>query len=117
MHISLNNFVQFLDSFCIKFYYTRIVQKINLIQKVLCFCIKFQKKSKTSADSKKHFLKFQLCVTIYFLDYFSLTPCIFPLHLLYEGTEKHTIFILTLIKKKKSIRVFMILVDFLLDKI
>ena len=35
----------------------------------------------------------------------------------YEGTEKHTIFILTLIKKKKSIRVFMILVDFLLDKI
>ena len=34
-----------------------------------------------------------------------------------EGTEKHTIFILTLIKKKKSIRVFMILVDFLLDKI
>lgn len=38
-------------------------------------------------------------------------PCI------YEGTEKHTIFILTLIKKKKSIRVFMILVDFLLDKI
>lgn len=35
----------------------------------------------------------------------------------FEGTEKHTIFILTLIKKKKSIRVFMILVDFLLDKI
>ena len=35
----------------------------------------------------------------------------------YEGTEKHTIFILTLIKKKKSIRVFMILVDFLLDEI
>ena len=34
-----------------------------------------------------------------------------------EGTEKHTIFILTLIKKKKSIRVFMILVDFLLDEI
>lgn len=34
-----------------------------------------------------------------------------------EGTEKHIIFILTLIKKKKSIRVFMILVDFLLDKI
>lgn len=38
-------------------------------------------------------------------------------YLLFEGTEKHTIFILTLIKKKKSIRVFMILVDFLLDKI
>lgn len=35
----------------------------------------------------------------------------------HEGTEKHTIFILALIKKKKSIRVFMILVDFLLDKI
>ena len=34
-----------------------------------------------------------------------------------EGTEKHTIFILTLIKKKKSIRVFMILVDFLLGEI
>ena len=34
-----------------------------------------------------------------------------------DGTEKHTIFILTLIKKKKSIRVFMILVDFLLDEI
>jgi len=40
-----------------------------------------------------------------------------PSELQYEGTEKHTIFILTLIKKKKSIRVFMILVDFLLDKI
>ena len=38
-------------------------------------------------------------------------------HTFREGTEKHTIFILTLIKKKKSIRVFMILVDFLLDKI
>ena len=35
----------------------------------------------------------------------------------YEGTEKHTIFILTLIKKKKFIRVFMILVDFLLGEI
>ena len=34
-----------------------------------------------------------------------------------EGTEKHTIFILILIKKKKSIRVFMILVDFLLGEI
>lgn len=34
-----------------------------------------------------------------------------------EGTEKHTIFILTLIKKKKFIRVFMILVDFLLGEI
>ena len=34
-----------------------------------------------------------------------------------EDTEKHTIFILTLIKKKKSTRVFMILVDFLLDEI
>ena len=34
-----------------------------------------------------------------------------------EVTEKHTIFILTLIKKKKSIRVFMILVDFLLGEI
>ena len=33
------------------------------------------------------------------------------------GAEKHTIFILILIKKKKSIRVFMILVDFLLDEI
>lgn len=40
-----------------------------------------------------------------------------PLCTAIEGTEKHTIFILTLIKKKKSIRVFMILVDFLLDKI
>ena len=36
---------------------------------------------------------------------------------MYEGTEKHTIFILTLIKKKKFIRVFMILVDFLLGEI
>lgn len=34
-----------------------------------------------------------------------------------EGTEKHTIFILILIKKEKSIRVFMILVDFLLGEI
>ena len=34
-----------------------------------------------------------------------------------RGTEKHTIFILILIKKKKSIRVFMILVDFLLGEI
>ena len=41
----------------------------------------------------------------------------FPTRVSLEGTEKHTIFILTLIKKKKSIRVFMILVDFLLDKI
>lgn len=45
------------------------------------------------------------------------TKCCRPLPLFREGTEKHTIFILTLIKKKKSIRVFMILVDFLLDKI
>ena len=45
------------------------------------------------------------------------TKCYRPLPLFREGTEKHTIFILTLIKKKKSIRVFMILVDFLLDKI
>lgn len=37
--------------------------------------------------------------------------------LTFEGTEKHTIFILTLIKKKKFIRVFMILVDFLLGEI
>ena len=34
-----------------------------------------------------------------------------------EGTEKHTIFILILIKREKSIRVFMILVDFLLGEI
>lgn len=40
------------------------------------------------------------------------TPFLLP-----EDTEKHTIFILTLIKKKKSTRVFMILVDFLLDEI
>lgn len=40
-----------------------------------------------------------------------------PLCTAIEGTEKHTIFILTLIKKKKSIRVFMILVDFLLGEI
>ena len=47
----------------------------------------------------------------------SITVFVFSARLLQEGTEKHTIFILTLIKKKKSIRVFMILVDFLLDKI
>lgn len=40
-----------------------------------------------------------------------------PLPTLLEGTEKHTIFILILIKKEKSIRVFMILVDFLLGEI
>ena len=42
MHITSNNFIQFLDSFCIKFYYTQMPRKINLIQKVICFCIKFQ---------------------------------------------------------------------------
>ena len=40
-----------------------------------------------------------------------------PQHLNREGTEKHTIFILILIKREKSIRVFMILVDFLLGEI
>lgn len=35
----------------------------------------------------------------------------------YEGTEKYTIFILALIKKEKTIRIFMILVDFLLGEI
>lgn len=40
-----------------------------------------------------------------------------PSFICYEGTEKHTIFILTLIKKEKTIRVFMILVDFLLGEI
>ena len=34
-----------------------------------------------------------------------------------EGTEKYTIFILALIKKEKTIRIFMILVDFLLGEI
>ena len=41
MYITSNNFIQFLDSFCIKFYYTQISKKNNLIQKILCFCIIF----------------------------------------------------------------------------
>ena len=41
MYITSNNFIQFLDSFCIKFYYTQKEKKNNLIQKILCFCIIF----------------------------------------------------------------------------